>query len=149
VPRFHRERAGLETPPAQLGRAVIPTILVVEDNPDNMKLFAWTLEDEGLPFEGVGTAEEARAALERRPFDLVLMDISLLGWTGRGLRGDSAPSPPCPSEGDRTDGRLDRPPHVPTLEPDRPSPACQGHVSPAGRDGPARGLPEEKKCPST
>ncbi|HMB06447.1 MAG TPA: response regulator [Isosphaeraceae bacterium] len=62
---------------------MIPTILVVEDNSDNMKLFAWTLEDEGLPFEGVGTAEEALAALERRRFDLVLMDISLPGMDGK------------------------------------------------------------------
>ena len=58
------------------------TILVVEDNADNMKLFAWTLEDEGYAFEGVGSAEEALAALERRPFDLVLMDISLPGMDG-------------------------------------------------------------------
>jgi CheY-like chemotaxis protein len=57
-------------------------ILVVEDNPDNMKLFAWTLEDEGYAFEGVGTAEEALIALGRRPFDLVLMDISLPGMDG-------------------------------------------------------------------
>jgi CheY-like chemotaxis protein len=57
-------------------------ILVVEDNPDNMKLFAWTLEDEGYAFEGVGSAEEALAALEQRPFDLVLMDISLPGMDG-------------------------------------------------------------------
>lgn len=62
---------------------MIPTILVVEDNSDNMKLFAWTLEYEGLPFEGVGTAEEALAALERRRFDLVLMDISLPGMDGK------------------------------------------------------------------
>jgi len=61
---------------------VSDTILVVEDNPDNMKLFAWTLEDEGYVFEGVGSAEEGLAALERRPFDLVLMDIALPGIDG-------------------------------------------------------------------
>jgi two-component system cell cycle response regulator DivK len=59
------------------------TILVVEDNPDNMKLFAWTLEDEGYAFEGVGSAEEGLAALDRRPFDLVLMDIALPGLDGK------------------------------------------------------------------
>jgi two-component system cell cycle response regulator DivK len=58
------------------------TILVVEDNPDNMKLFAWTLEDEGYAFEGVGSAEEAFRALEQGSFDLVLMDISLPGMDG-------------------------------------------------------------------
>jgi CheY-like chemotaxis protein len=62
---------------------VTPTILVVEDNPDNMKLFAWTLEDEGFAFEGVGRAEDALAILENRPFDLVLMDISLPGMDGK------------------------------------------------------------------
>jgi CheY-like chemotaxis protein len=68
------------------------TILVVEDNPDNMKLFAWTLEDEGYAFEGVGSAEEAIDILGRRAFDLVLMDISLPGMDGkeatRRLRAD-------------------------------------------------------------
>jgi two-component system, cell cycle response regulator DivK len=58
------------------------TILVVEDNPDNMKLFAWTLLDEGYEFEGVGSAEEGLTALERRHFDLVLMDIALPGMDG-------------------------------------------------------------------
>lgn len=60
-----------------------PSILVVEDNADNMKLFAWTLEDGGYAFEGVGSGEEALEALQRRPFDLVLMDISLPGIDGK------------------------------------------------------------------
>jgi two-component system, cell cycle response regulator DivK len=58
-------------------------ILVVEDNPDNMRLFAWTLEDEGYTFEGVRSAEEALQLLEQRSFDLVLMDISLPGMDGK------------------------------------------------------------------
>jgi CheY-like chemotaxis protein len=58
-------------------------ILVVEDNVDNMKLFAWTLEEEGFDWEGVSTAEEALEALESRPYDLVLMDISLPGLDGK------------------------------------------------------------------
>jgi two-component system, cell cycle response regulator DivK len=61
---------------------VSATILVVEDNPDNMRLFAWTLADEGYAFEGAGSAEEGLAALELRPFDLVLMDIVLPGIDG-------------------------------------------------------------------
>jgi CheY-like chemotaxis protein len=58
-------------------------ILAIEDNPDNMELFAWIMEDEGFDFVGVGTAEEALAMLERRMFDLVLMDIALPGMDGK------------------------------------------------------------------
>ena len=58
-------------------------ILVVEDNPDNMRLFAWTLEDEGYAFAGVRSAEEALSLLEHQSFDLVLMDISLPGIDGK------------------------------------------------------------------
>ena len=54
-------------------------ILAIEDNADNMELFAWILEDEGYAFEGVGTAEEGLAFLDRKSFDLVLMDIALPG----------------------------------------------------------------------
>ncbi len=60
-----------------------PTILVVEDNPDYLKLMAWALEDAGYRFESVVTAEAALAALAGRRFDLVLMDISLPGMDGK------------------------------------------------------------------
>jgi CheY-like chemotaxis protein len=70
-----------------------PTILVVEDNPDNMKLIAWALEDAGYRVDGVGTAEEGLRALAVRPYDLVLMDVSLPGMDGkeatRRVRADS------------------------------------------------------------
>jgi two-component system cell cycle response regulator DivK len=62
---------------------VSPMILVVEDNPDNMKLFAWMLEDEGYDFVPVGSGEEALEALTDGDFDLVLMDISLPGMGGK------------------------------------------------------------------
>ncbi|WP_165246450.1 response regulator [Paludisphaera soli] len=59
------------------------SILVVEDNADNRKLFEWVLEDEGYSAQCVATAEEGLAALEARPFDLVLMDVSLPGMDGK------------------------------------------------------------------
>ncbi len=67
-------------------------ILVVEDNPDNMKLLGWMLEDAGYSYSGAGSAEEALDLLEQRLFDLVLMDVSLPGMDGKEatkrLRGD-------------------------------------------------------------
>ena len=58
-------------------------ILAIEDNPDNMELFARILEDEKFAFTGVGPAEEGRVSLERGSFDLVLMDIALPGIDGK------------------------------------------------------------------
>lgn len=58
-------------------------ILVVEDNPDNMKLIEWTLEDADYGFTGAESAERALALLEQRDFDLVLMDVSLPGIDGK------------------------------------------------------------------
>ena len=60
-------------------------ILVVEDNPDNMKLVTWLLEDEGWDYQCATTAEEGLELVRSMPFDLVLMDISLPG-----MRGDEA-----------------------------------------------------------
>lgn len=68
------------------------TILVVEDNPDNMDLVSWILEDEGYSFVGVSSGEECLQIIEQQDFELVLMDISLPGITGtevtRRLRAD-------------------------------------------------------------
>ena len=58
-------------------------ILLVEDNPDNMKLLRWTVEDAGYDYECATTAEEALETLERMSFELVLMDISLPGMSGK------------------------------------------------------------------
>jgi len=58
-------------------------ILIVEDNPDSMKLINWALEDEGYELTGASSAEEGLALLEEHVFDLLLLDISLPGMDGK------------------------------------------------------------------
>lgn len=60
-----------------------PHILVVEDNLDNSKLVSWILEDEGYDVTCVESGERCIEMLEREPFDLILMDISLPGISGK------------------------------------------------------------------
>ncbi len=57
-------------------------ILVVEDNLDNTKLVTWLLEDESWEYECATTAEEGLELVRMKPFDVVLMDISLPGMNG-------------------------------------------------------------------
>ena len=69
-------------------------ILIVEDNPRNLKLVRDVLQVKGYATLEAGTAEEGiRIAGEEHP-DLVLMDIHLPGMNGidalRVLRGDPA-----------------------------------------------------------
>lgn len=59
------------------------SLLMIEDNPDNVKLLAWTLEDEGYEVVSAGTAEKELELLDNGNFDLVLMDISLPGMDGK------------------------------------------------------------------
>ncbi len=58
-------------------------ILVVEDNPDNSQLVSWILEDEGYDVTCVDTGEGCLSILEGSSFDLILMDISLPGISGK------------------------------------------------------------------
>lgn len=69
-------------------------ILIVEDNPRNLKLVRDVLQVKGYATLEAGTAEDGvRIAVEEKP-DLVLMDIHLPGMNGidalRVLRGDPA-----------------------------------------------------------
>lgn len=58
-------------------------ILVVEDNPDNSKLVSWILEDEGYTVTCAESGERCLSLLEKGQFDMILMDISLPGISGK------------------------------------------------------------------
>lgn len=60
-------------------------ILVVEDNPDNMKLFRALLGMKGHQVESLTSGEGMLEAINRQPPDLVLMDIQLPGRDGYAL----------------------------------------------------------------
>lgn len=60
-------------------------ILVVEDNPDNMKLFSALLGLGGHAVAGLPDGEGLLEALDAGPPDLVLLDIQLPGRDGYAL----------------------------------------------------------------
>jgi CheY-like chemotaxis protein len=57
-------------------------ILIVDDNPTNLKLACDVLEAEGYQIEKAVDAEEALIMIRKTSFDLVLMDIELPGMDG-------------------------------------------------------------------
>jgi len=57
-------------------------ILIVDDNPMNLKLASDVLVSEGFAVEAAQDAEEARRLLGQRLPDLILMDIALPGMDG-------------------------------------------------------------------
>jgi len=58
------------------------TIMVIEDNPDNMDLVTEILEDEGYHVEGFERAKLGLERLQSAGIDLILMDISLPDMNG-------------------------------------------------------------------
>jgi len=59
-----------------------PTILVVDDNPTNLKLVSDVLECSGYPILKAEDAEAALAVIQKNPPALILMDIALPGMDG-------------------------------------------------------------------
>jgi two-component system, cell cycle response regulator DivK len=57
-------------------------ILVVDDNPRNLKLAFDVLEDAGYEVVEAVNAEEAQSMIDRHLPDLILMDIALPGMDG-------------------------------------------------------------------
>jgi two-component system cell cycle response regulator DivK len=71
----------------------VPKILIVEDSPDNMKLFRTLLTLKGHEVAGLSGGEGLLDAIERGAPDLVLMDIQLPGKDGFALLKEIRSSP--------------------------------------------------------
>ena len=67
---------------ARIGEAAPPVVLLVEDNPRNLKLARDILEHAGFTVSVAATGEEAVALATAEQPDLVLMDIQLPGIDG-------------------------------------------------------------------
>jgi two-component system cell cycle response regulator DivK len=63
----------------------VPKILIVEDSPDNMKLFRALLVARGHLVTGLAGGERMLETIERGAPELVLMDIQLPGKDGFAL----------------------------------------------------------------
>jgi CheY-like chemotaxis protein len=59
-----------------------PRILIVDDNPVNLKLATSVLEFDGYKILEAGDAVQALAVIQATPPDLILMDIALPGMDG-------------------------------------------------------------------
>jgi two-component system cell cycle response regulator DivK len=71
----------------------VPRILVVEDSPDNMKLFRTVLTLKGHEVTGLPGGESLLETIERTAPELVLMDIQLPGQDGFALLREIRQSP--------------------------------------------------------
>ena len=71
----------------------MPKILIVEDSPDNMKLFRTLLTLQGYDVAGLAGGEGLLEAIESGSPDLVLMDIQLPGKDGFTLLREIRSSP--------------------------------------------------------
>jgi len=60
-------------------------ILIVDDNPTNLKLASHVLQAAGLEVERALDAEQAQEAIHRELPDLILMDLALPGMDGLSL----------------------------------------------------------------
>lgn len=64
------------------------SILIVEDSPDNMKLFSTLLRLKGHEITGLLGGDELFTTLAQRQPDLILMDIQMPGKDGFTLLGE-------------------------------------------------------------
>jgi sigma-B regulation protein RsbU (phosphoserine phosphatase) len=64
-----------------------PCVLIADDQPDLLDALRLLLKAEGIQMEAVTSPEGALAALERRKYDLLLMDLNYTGDTTSGVEG--------------------------------------------------------------
>jgi CheY-like chemotaxis protein len=76
-----------------MGAAYMARILIVEDSPDNMKLFRTILTLKGHEVTGLPGGDGLLDAIEKGSPDLVLMDIQLPGKDGFALLQEIRTSP--------------------------------------------------------
>jgi two-component system cell cycle response regulator len=73
---------------------VTTRVLVVEDNPTNLKLVSFVMRAAGFDVDGAGDAQAARAAIAARKPRVILMDLQLPNTDGlsltRELKADPA-----------------------------------------------------------
>jgi two-component system cell cycle response regulator DivK len=72
----------------------MPTVLLVEDNPHNRKIFSGMLTHSGFTVREAETGEIALKSVAEAPPDIILMDLSIPGVDGwectRRLKADPA-----------------------------------------------------------
>lgn len=76
-----------------LPRRRVPRILVVDDNPDTMKLMQELLSTRGYDVVAVGDATAAEMEVRRRPPDVILSDVIMPGKSGYELCRDLKDDP--------------------------------------------------------
>src|SRR5262249_57053388 len=71
-------------------------ILIVDDQPDLRRLCRFALSGEGMECDEAASGPDAVARAAKKPFDVVLLDVDLPGFSGEeGLRR-LRPNPPAP-----------------------------------------------------
>jgi len=73
--RLPDEAPQVADPPPKFSRSI--RVLLAEDNPVNQAVVEASLEQFGIPVKVVMNGAEVIAALHRRPYDLILMDIQM------------------------------------------------------------------------